>query len=159
MTAEPDPYSWLIAFSGEQRTDAFLAELGRVHERIGVGVVALARCATTLDAHPEVEDALCALINARDGVTSIRVAMETDEPLPPKPIDEDLVAQARKLVTHSGLASAKILQRKLNVNEEDAEHVMEVLHARGVVGPPVSGNRSRQVLTGPSPDDDGGLGE
>lgn len=153
MTAPPieegATFSWLDSFRGDDRIDAFLAELSRVNDNMSVAIVALARCATADDAHPEVEDALRALIGARDRVTAIRHAMETDEPPEPRPIDEALVAEAKALVTQSGLASTKILQRKFDVGPEDAEHVLDVLHARGVVGPRVEGGKGRQVLIGP----------
>ena len=53
-------------------------------------------------------------------------------------------------------ASTSLLQRRMNVDEEKAEAIMEQLEILGVVGPYNEGE-SREVLPYDEPEDDDGI--
>ncbi|GAA2484780.1 hypothetical protein GCM10010406_21280 [Streptomyces thermolineatus] len=78
----------------------------------------------------------------------------TDHPAPapaaalPDGIDEDLLAQATELVVSTQFASQSMLQRKLRVGYLAAGQLMDLLEARGVIGP-VGKDGTREVLRKP----------
>lgn len=67
--------------------------------------------------------------------------------------DDDYITQAKQIVRMENKASTSLLMRRLNVNEEKAEQIMESLEIMGVVGPYNDGE-SREVLPFDEPDED-----
>ena len=61
-------------------------------------------------------------------------------------IDDDLYEDARAFVEQAGRASTSYLQRKLKIGYSRAARLMDVLEARGVIGP-ADGSKPREVLT------------
>lgn len=51
------------------------------------------------------------------------------------------LAEAAELVIRSGLGSWKMLQRKMRLNQADAEAILETLEQAGIVGPEIAGQR------------------
>lgn len=64
-------------------------------------------------------------------------------------IDDDLYADARSAVEEAGRASTSYLQRKLKIGYSRAARLMDVLEAKGVIGP-ADGSKPREVLTAQS---------
>ena len=62
-------------------------------------------------------------------------------------IDDDLYAQAKKLVIESGKASASLLQRRLRVGYARAARLLDILEDQGIVGPG-DGAKPREILVG-----------
>jgi S-DNA-T family DNA segregation ATPase FtsK/SpoIIIE len=62
---------------------------------------------------------------------------------------DDLVEKAVKLVRESQRASASLLQRRLHIGYPRAARLIDELEELGVIGPPQSGGRDREVLVGP----------
>lgn len=61
---------------------------------------------------------------------------------------DPLFEKAARLVILQGQASTSMLQRRLKVGYARAGRLMDQLEAAGVVGPPVEGGRTREVLVG-----------
>lgn len=61
-------------------------------------------------------------------------------------IDDDLYEDARSAVEEAGRASTSYLQRKLKIGYSRAARLMDVLEAKGVIGP-ADGSKPREVLT------------
>ena len=61
-------------------------------------------------------------------------------------IDDDLYDSAHAAVEEAGRASTSYLQRKLKIGYSRAARLMDVLEARGVIGP-ADGSKPREVLT------------
>jgi DNA segregation ATPase FtsK/SpoIIIE, S-DNA-T family len=70
-------------------------------------------------------------------------------------IDDTLYEDAKAAVEQAGRASTSYLQRKLKIGYSRAARLMDVLEAKGVIGP-ADGSKPREVLTGsggtPAPD-------
>ena len=64
-------------------------------------------------------------------------------------IDDDLYEDARAAVEEAGRASTSYLQRKLKIGYSRAARLMDVLEAKGVIGP-ADGSKPREVLTAPA---------
>ncbi len=62
-------------------------------------------------------------------------------------VDDDLYDEARRAVEEAGRASTSYLQRKLKIGYSRAARLMDVLEAKGVIGP-ADGSKPREVLTG-----------
>lgn len=62
-------------------------------------------------------------------------------------MDDDLYDEARRAVEEAGRASTSYLQRKLKIGYSRAARLMDVLEAKGVIGP-ADGSKPREVLTG-----------
>ena len=67
-------------------------------------------------------------------------------------IPDDYITEAKQIVRMENKASSSLLMRRLNVDEEKAEQIMEALEIMGVVGPYNNGE-SREVLPYDEPDD------
>jgi S-DNA-T family DNA segregation ATPase FtsK/SpoIIIE len=91
-----------------------------------------------------------------------QVAASLGEAAPWEELVEDeaggdkLIDQAIALVRKTQRASASLLQRRLRIGFPRAARLLDELEERGVVGPPQSGGKDREVLIGPddAPDDD-----
>ena len=59
--------------------------------------------------------------------------------------DDPLIWEAADAVVHAGLGSTSMLQRRLKVGYARAGRIMDMLEAKGIVGPP-DGSRAREVL-------------
>ncbi|HVM58884.1 MAG TPA: DNA translocase FtsK, partial [Candidatus Paceibacterota bacterium] len=70
-------------------------------------------------------------------------------------VDDDLYEEARGAVEEAGRASTSYLQRKLKIGYSRAARLMDVLEAKGVIGP-ADGSKPREVLsrTGAAPASD-----
>jgi S-DNA-T family DNA segregation ATPase FtsK/SpoIIIE len=68
----------------------------------------------------------------------------------PEEGEDELLSQAIALAQEHGQISASFLQRKLRIGYNRASRLMDVLESRGIVGPPQSGGRPRQVLASAS---------
>ena len=68
-------------------------------------------------------------------------------------IPDDYITEAKQIVRMENKASTSLLMRRLNVDEEKAEQIMEALEIMGVVGPYNDGE-SREVLPFDEPTDD-----
>ena len=62
---------------------------------------------------------------------------------------DGLVKKAIQIVRGEQHASASMLQRRLRIGYPRAARLMDELEELGVVGPPQSGGREREVLMGP----------
>jgi S-DNA-T family DNA segregation ATPase FtsK/SpoIIIE len=62
---------------------------------------------------------------------------------------DDLVEKAVKIVRGTQRASASLLQRRLRIGYPRAARLIDELEELGVIGPPQSGGRDREVLVGP----------
>lgn len=58
---------------------------------------------------------------------------------------DELLPEAIELVVHSGQASVSMLQRRFRIGYNRAARIIDMMEARGIVGPP-DGSRPRQVL-------------
>ncbi len=63
-------------------------------------------------------------------------------------VDPDLLQQAIDLVQETGNASASLLQRKLRIGHPRAARLMAVMEELGIIGPPETGGRTRNVIIG-----------
>jgi S-DNA-T family DNA segregation ATPase FtsK/SpoIIIE len=66
------------------------------------------------------------------------------------PVEEErdeLLKQAIEIVQAQGGASASLLQRRMHIGYPRASRLIDTMHEMGIVGPPESGGRPRQVLT------------
>jgi S-DNA-T family DNA segregation ATPase FtsK/SpoIIIE len=61
-------------------------------------------------------------------------------------MDDDLYEDARHAVEEAGRASTSYLQRKLKIGYSRAARLMDVLEAKGVIGP-ADGSKPREVLS------------
>jgi S-DNA-T family DNA segregation ATPase FtsK/SpoIIIE len=59
---------------------------------------------------------------------------------------DELLEEAIELVKRHKRASTSFLQRRLRIGYPRAARLMDTLEEQGIVGPPVSGGRSREVL-------------
>jgi S-DNA-T family DNA segregation ATPase FtsK/SpoIIIE len=59
--------------------------------------------------------------------------------------DDPLIWEAADIVVTSGLGSTSMLQRRLKVGYARAGRIMDMLEAKGVVGPP-DGSKPREVM-------------
>ncbi|HYF13044.1 MAG TPA: DNA translocase FtsK [Candidatus Paceibacterota bacterium] len=60
-------------------------------------------------------------------------------------VDHDMLEEARKVVIESGKASTSFLQRRLGLGYARAARIMDMLEAKGIVGPQM-GSKPRDVL-------------
>ncbi|MFQ6000413.1 MAG: DNA translocase FtsK, partial [Anaerolineae bacterium] len=67
--------------------------------------------------------------------------------------DDEWFEKAKDLVMRHGQASTSFLQRRLKIGYPKAARLMDRLEEEGIVGPKVSGGRSREVLKRESPKD------
>lgn len=61
-------------------------------------------------------------------------------------VDDDLYDEARQAVEEAGRASTSYLQRKLKIGYSRAARLMDVLEAKGIIGP-ADGSKPREVLS------------
>ena len=64
-------------------------------------------------------------------------------------VDDSMLEEARKVVVESGKASTSFLQRRLSLGYSRAARIMDMLEARGVVGPQ-NGSKPREILHKPA---------
>jgi DNA segregation ATPase FtsK/SpoIIIE-like protein len=60
--------------------------------------------------------------------------------------EDDLLPQAEQVVREAGRASITLLQRRLGVGYARAGRLIDLLEARGVIGPEIGGGRPREIL-------------
>jgi S-DNA-T family DNA segregation ATPase FtsK/SpoIIIE len=60
--------------------------------------------------------------------------------------EDELLEDAIELVKREQRASTTFLQRRLRIGYVRASRLMDLLEERGIVGPPGSAGRARQVL-------------
>lgn len=60
---------------------------------------------------------------------------------------DELIGKAIALLREEGRASASLLQRKLRIGYPRAARLMDELEEMGIVGPPESGGKEREVIT------------
>lgn len=65
-------------------------------------------------------------------------------------IDDDLYEDAKAAVEEAGRASTSYLQRKLKIGYSRAARLMDVLEAKGVIGP-ADGSKPREILSAAAP--------
>lgn len=68
--------------------------------------------------------------------------------------DEGLIEQAVSIVRSSQRASASLLQRRLRIGYPRAARLLDQLEEMGVVGPSQGGGKERDVLIGPTDEDE-----
>jgi S-DNA-T family DNA segregation ATPase FtsK/SpoIIIE len=61
---------------------------------------------------------------------------------------DELLEEAIELVKRHKQASTSFLQRRLRIGYPRAARLIDMLEEEGIIGPPVSGGRSREVLIG-----------
>lgn len=98
------------------------------------------------DAMPEVDED-----DANDADIQLPEEAEMFEELAEEP-DED-IKTATQIVRMENKASTSLLQRRMNIDEEQAERIMEQLEILGVVGPYNDGE-NREVLPYDEPDEE-----
>ncbi len=76
-------------------------------------------------------------------LTSDEVAAAASEP---DDSELELYGEAAEIVRQHSFASAALLQRELQVGNKLARRLIEILEEQGVVGPPIEGRPSREVL-------------
>lgn len=86
------------------------------------------------------------IVNVDAGDTIGLASMSDDED-----IEDDLYDEARAAVEEAGRASTSYLQRKLKIGYSRAARLMDVLEAKGVIGP-ADGSKPREILSGGAPD-------
>lgn len=62
--------------------------------------------------------------------------------------DDPLYEESRAIVIQENKASTSLLQRKLSIGYGRAAKIMDMLEARGIIGPSTSGSKAREVLLG-----------
>ncbi|NLD44205.1 MAG: DNA translocase FtsK [Chloroflexi bacterium] len=67
---------------------------------------------------------------------------------------DELLEEAIAIVTTQQRASTSYLQRSLRIGYSRASRLMDALEKRGIIGPPVEGNRPREVLVQSAPTED-----
>jgi S-DNA-T family DNA segregation ATPase FtsK/SpoIIIE len=84
--------------------------------------------------------------------TGMLLPEEPERPGPPQLnaeyVDEDMLQRAISVVRKRGSASASLLQRRLHIGYPRAARLMEVLTEMDIIGPPVPGGQTREVLLG-----------
>ena len=79
----------------------------------------------------------------------MRIFLPPSSPTPPGPDaakdDDPLIWEAARIVVDSQLGSTSSLQRALSVGYARAGRIMDMLEAKGVVGP-ANGSKPREVL-------------
>jgi len=60
--------------------------------------------------------------------------------------DDDLLDEAIALVRETGRASASLLQRRMRIGYPRAARLIDLMEDRGIIGPPETGGKSREVL-------------
>jgi S-DNA-T family DNA segregation ATPase FtsK/SpoIIIE len=68
-------------------------------------------------------------------------------------VDEEMLQRAISVVKKHGSASTSLLQRRLHVGYPRAARLMEVLTEMNIIGPPVAGGQTRDVLIGAGDED------
>jgi len=93
---------------------------------------------------------------AQPAETTAEVPLEEEAPWEeviqesqPEDSDEMLINQAIDLVRRSRRASASYLQRQMRLGYPRAAWLIDQLEARGVLGPPQSGGKDREILLDP----------
>ncbi|MCX7680929.1 MAG: hypothetical protein N2508_03000, partial [Anaerolineae bacterium] len=70
-------------------------------------------------------------------------------PAPPLEDEEDeLLPEAIAIIKEVGTASASLLQRRLRIGHPRAARLMQLLEAKGYIGPPEAAGRTRRVIIG-----------
>ncbi len=62
--------------------------------------------------------------------------------------EDDLYEDAVEVVSKAGRASVSLLQRRLRIGYSRAARLIDLMEARGVIGPDQGGSRGREVLVG-----------
>jgi len=88
------------------------------------------------------------------GVTSEAPPWEKLLTEPDENEDQGLIEQAVSIVRQSQRASASLLQRRLRIGYPRAARLLDQLEEMGVVGPSQGGGKERDVLLGPTDDEE-----
>jgi len=87
-----------------------------------------------------------------------KVPEETEVSETPFDSDEELYEQAKRLVIKARKASASFLQRRLRIGYNRAARIIDMLEARGIVGPQ-QGSKPREVYVPPEEEEKGSFSE
>ncbi len=68
------------------------------------------------------------------------------EPYDPTSSEDDLIEQATEIVAQYDRASASLLQRRLSIGYARAARLIDILEAKGVIGPSDGTSKPREVL-------------
>jgi DNA segregation ATPase FtsK/SpoIIIE, S-DNA-T family len=88
------------------------------------------------------------------GVTSEAPPWEKLLTEPDENEDQGLIEQSVSIVRQSQRASASLLQRRLRIGYPRAARLLDQLEEMGVVGPSLGGGKERDVLLGPTDDEE-----
>lgn len=70
--------------------------------------------------------------------------------------EDDLLDEAKKVILHSGKASASLLQRRLRVGYARAARLLDILEEQGFIGP-ADGAKPREILSAEASATNGGM--
>jgi len=77
-----------------------------------------------------------------------------DEEISAEPGQDELIKEAIELVQHTGSASASLLQRRMRIGYPRAARLIDQLEDMGIIGPPETGGKAREVLASDESDDE-----
>ena len=110
-------------------------------------MVACVRKSGDTDYDSNVMQAIETSVPARTAKEAVKESREREAPLPPDSNDE-LLPAAVDVVLETEQASVSMLQRRMRLGYSRAARLIDLMEARGYVGP-FEGSRPRQILITP----------